>query len=90
MLARLGSANYTAAMKIIPLHDQLTDEIDAFLERHDMSDTLFGRLAMNDPAWLHRFRDGLMPRIDTVDHIRRFMAQYTSHPKRRACARACA
>jgi len=70
----------------------LLAEIDAFLHRVGMSDSALGKDALNDPAWVMRFRAGLDPRIGTVDQIRRFMAGYKPpvRPKQRADARAVA
>jgi len=75
-------------MKNTSLRDQLLAEIDAFLDKSGMTDTRFGVESLNDKAWLHRFRAGLSPTIDTVDKVRRFMHSYKLNPRRRAEARA--
>jgi len=64
--------------------EQLISEIEAFLERHQMYPTTFGRLAANDTALVSRLRNGASVRLDTADRLRKFMADYRPPKPRRA------
>ena len=66
----------------------LIDDIDAFIERHDMHTTVFSQLAMKDSAFLLRLKDGTEPSAPTIDKVRKFMAEYKGHTKRRPKSRS--
>lgn len=51
----------------------LLTEIDAFLARHAMAESRFGRDAVNDPHLLRRLRGGGDVTLTTVDRLRAFM-----------------
>jgi 2,4-dienoyl-CoA reductase-like NADH-dependent reductase (Old Yellow Enzyme family) len=48
-------------------------EIEAFLERSEISATAFGRLALNDPNFVHDVRAGRMPNLGLVGRVQAFM-----------------
>lgn len=52
------------------------DQIEAFLERTEMSPTAFGRLALKDPSFVRDLRDGRMPNLGLVDRVNKFMASH--------------
>jgi TnpA family transposase len=53
--------------------DTLLREIDAFCEREGMSETRFGRAALNDGHFLRRLREGGNITLRTVERVRAFM-----------------
>lgn len=54
--------------------EQLLLEIDAYLAEHGISQTQFGREALNDTAFVSRLRRGTDVRMETADRVRAFMA----------------
>ncbi len=64
----------------MPCHPLLTD-IDAFLRVHKLSDSAFGRQALNDWKLIRQLRAGRRLWPDTEDRVRGFMAGY--RPKAR-------
>ncbi len=67
----------------MPCHPLLTD-IDAFLRVHKLSDSAFGRQALNDWKLIRQLRAGRRLWPDTEDRVRGFMASY--RPRGRAGA----
>ena len=67
--------------------ETLIDDIDAFIERHDMHTTVFSQLAMNDSAFLLRLKAGTEPSAPTIDRVRKFMFEYKGHVRRRPKSR---
>ena len=65
----------------MPCHPILTD-IDAFLRVHKLSDSAFGRQALNDWKLIRQLRAGRRLWPDTEGRVRTFMAGY--RPKARA------
>lgn len=55
--------------------DQLVEKIEAFLYRHDMAPTRFGREATGNPNLLNDLRSGRSPSLRTVRKIAGFMAE---------------
>lgn len=53
--------------------DTLLREIDAFLERTGMTETRFGRAALNDGHFLRRLRQGGNITLRTVERVQAFM-----------------
>lgn len=67
------------------LADTLIEEVEAFLLRTSMPHTSFGKLYNGDPSFVTRLRRGRKVRIDTIDGVRTFMAEYkVIRPRRRA------
>jgi hypothetical protein len=62
--------------------DPLLAEIETFRASHGLSETRFGRLAVNDPSLLPSLKTGREPRRRTVERIRTFMLTYK--PEREA------
>jgi len=56
--------------------EQLLHDIETFLGRTGMAATTFGRLCLNDTAFVHRLRSGTDARLDTAERVRRFIAEY--------------
>lgn len=73
--------HHDAGMKT--LAQTVLDEVDAFLERHNMAATTLGRLAVNDGHAIHDLRRGGNCTIDRVDKLRQFMASYKPDGKPR-------
>jgi hypothetical protein len=67
--------------------DTLLAEIEAFLARHRMPETTFGKICLNDTAFVSRFRSGSDVRSRTADKLRQFMRDYKA-PKRVASGNA--
>jgi hypothetical protein len=67
----------------MPCHPLLTD-IDAFLRVHKLSDSAFGRHALNDWKLIRQLRAGRRLWPDTEGRVRGFMASY--QPRVRAGA----
>ena len=63
-------------------HIPLLDEIDTFVRINQLSESAFGRLAVNDWKLLRQLRAGRRMWPDTEDRVRTFMAGY--QPKFRA------
>jgi hypothetical protein len=59
-----------------PLRKQIISEIDSFLSRTEMPPTRLGMDAVGDANFVKRLRNGISPRIDTLDKLRRFMWTY--------------
>ena len=53
----------------------LLTEIEAFLKRHDMKPTVFGRACLNDGHLVRLLRNGKDISLSRADKIRRFMAE---------------
>ena len=68
--------------------DRLLADIEAFIQRSDMSATAFGEAAMRDRHLIRRLRAGGSVTLDTADAIRRFMAEYKRPLARRRRAEA--
>lgn len=63
--------------------DTLLNEVEAFLAKHSMAPATFGKLAVGDPAFVLRLRQGRNPRIDTAESVRQFIRDYRPPTKRR-------
>ena len=57
-------------------HIPLLDEIDTFVRINQLSESAFGRLAVNDWKLLRQLRAGRRMWPDTEDRVRGFMASY--------------
>ena len=55
----------------------LLREIELFCARHGMPPTRFGKLAMNDKAFVFALRAGRDVFTRTAAKVRRFMAEYS-------------
>jgi hypothetical protein len=68
----------------------LLDDINTFLERHELTERRFGELALNDKNLVADIRAGRSPSLNTADRIREFMMAYPNHepfvPRRKAAA----
>lgn len=65
--------------------DTLLREIDAFRQREGMTETRFGRAALNDGHFLRRLRHGGNITLRTVERVQAFMRDY-DQPRQRAAA----
>jgi predicted transcriptional regulator len=54
-------------------HDAFQQKLEDFLVRHNMGPTSFGKLAVNDSAFVFRVRKGRSPRLKQADKVMRFM-----------------
>lgn len=55
----------------------LLRKIEAFLRRHEMPATKFGRLAVKDPRFVLDLRNGREPRPATERRVEGFMEAYS-------------
>lgn len=51
-------------------------DVEAFLERHEMPPTTFGKLALKDPTFVFKLRNGRDCRGSTERDVRGFMENY--------------
>lgn len=65
----------------IPNHEQLLATVEAFVERHGMADTRFGRDAINNPNFISGLRKGVSPTLDTLTKVMAYMKRIDAeHP----------
>ena len=57
----------------------LLREIEDFCQRHSLSETRFGELAMNDKPFVSQLKAGRDLRGSTADRLRQFMADYDTN-----------
>lgn len=60
----------------LPTTQELVDAIDAFLKRHDMRPSRFGRAATGEPQLIDSLRRGRSPSLDTANRIAAFMVGF--------------
>jgi hypothetical protein len=61
---------------------QLLDEIERFLDDHEMSRTMFGKLAANDGKLVPRLEQySRATTLQTIDKVRDFMQNYVATPE---------
>lgn len=65
---------------MISSRELLLAEIEAFLKRHDMKPTVFGRSCLNDGHLVRLLRNGKDISLSRADRIRRFMAEKDEIP----------
>lgn len=56
--------------------EPLTNRIDAFCEKHELSEWQFGELALKDRHFVRQVRAGRDLRMSTVRRVEEFMAEY--------------
>lgn len=71
-------------MMITAPNQQLLSEVEAFIERHGISASRFGTLAMNNPSFVLRLRQGANVTSESVVRARTWMAEYAPPKPRRA------
>lgn len=60
----------------VPTHDELIERIERFCARHEMAESTFGRLAVNNPAFVSALRHpGRSPTLETLNRLAAFMAE---------------
>ncbi len=67
---------------MITERDKLLNDLAQFQAISGLSDTRIGELALSDPNWVFRFRDGADPKLGTVDRVRKFMREWRPAPPR--------
>lgn len=55
--------------------DQLIDRIAAFCLRHGMTESRFGRDALNNPAFVSGLREGKSPTLETLNKVASFIEE---------------
>lgn len=72
--------------------EKFLDEIEAFLEKHDIPASRFGMTVMGNPTFVFELRKGAQSKLSTVDKCRRYMAEFKSErrPTRRGSASVAA
>ncbi|WP_147291674.1 hypothetical protein [Sphingorhabdus pulchriflava] len=63
-------------LNFIPNDRQLLESIEAFIARHNMAPTRFGREAANEPAFIQSLRDGRAVTLKTANRLVAFMKQH--------------
>ena len=56
---------------------EFLDQIESFLEKHDIAPSTFGKTLMGDPTFVFHLREGRRPNIDTCAKIIRIL----EHPQ---------
>jgi hypothetical protein len=71
---------------------QLLADIDAFTAAFGMSESTFGRLAVNDGKFVARIRGGGNMTVPTMERVRAFMAKHKAEqcPRAKAILGLCA
>ncbi|MDF0540811.1 hypothetical protein PX699_00515 [Sphingobium sp. H39-3-25] len=59
----------------IPTRDEIIEAIDAFLLRHSMAPSRFGRLVTGEPQLLDSIRKGRSPSLNVLEKIRDFIRE---------------
>jgi len=59
----------------IPTLDEILQHIDAFLVRHDMAPSRFGRDAIGEASLIATMRSGRQPSLETLHRLKTFMAE---------------
>ncbi|SMF70650.1 hypothetical protein [Allosphingosinicella indica] len=59
----------------IPSDDELLAKIEAFLDRHAMPPTRFGRDATGEPQLIKSIREGRSPSLKVLQRLAAFMAE---------------
>lgn len=66
------------------IQDELLSEINAFVRKHGLSESGFGKIAMGDFGFVFDLRKGnRSPQIKTVERARDFMRTYSIPLKKR-------
>lgn len=78
-LDAMAHAKYSGPMST---REKFANDIAAFMARHGMNAETFGRLAMNDVAFVYRLRKGRNPSSLTIDKVSAFMDSYSKKKKR--------
>jgi hypothetical protein len=58
----------------IPTHAELVEQINSFLDRHQMAPSRFGRDALREPQFVLEVRAGRLPTLGTLRKLKAFMA----------------
>ncbi len=53
--------------------EKFLSDVEAFLAKTGMPPSIFGKKAVNDPAFVQRLREGIDPRKRTMDRVADFM-----------------
>jgi tRNA-dihydrouridine synthase len=59
-------------------HPDLVADINAFLEKHPMSEVTFGRKAMGDPHFVRDVKATRLLRPETLERVRAFMEGFAA------------
>ena len=80
---RLDTADRLLAfMGKSPIGPAFRSEVEAFLDVTRTKPYLFGQLAAGDPSFVARLREGVSPRLDTVQRVREWMAKNCGEAER--------
>ena len=60
----------------LPDRDKFLQDVEAFLEKHQMRHTVFGEKVMKNPAMMTHYRSGRCPNLETAKKIYDWMAEY--------------
>lgn len=60
----------------IPTMPQILESIEAFLKRHDMPPSTFGREANREPQLIKSMREGRSPSHRVLERVFAFMAEH--------------
>ena len=67
-----------------PLGPAFRAEVDTFLGLTRIKDYLLGMEAVGDPTFVSRLREGVSPRLGTVERVRRWIADHCGDAERKA------
>ena len=65
--------------------EEFIADVEAFMARHDITPTTFGKEALNDPNFVPDIRGGRKPGLGSVDRVYDFMRRYTQAMENPPC-----
>lgn len=66
----------------IPTEAELLDHIRAFLDRHEMAPTTFGRRATGEPQLISSIESGRSPSLKVVQRVMAFIEECDADPEK--------
>ena len=58
------------------MQKQLIADVETFCKSHEISGAKFGELAVGDASFWFKLSRGRVPKLDTYEKVRNFMATY--------------
>lgn len=71
--------SHVIPLAIMTAQSQLVAEIEAFLRNRKISESTFGRLAVNDGKFMKRMRSGGNLTVKTIERVREYIRIHAEH-----------
>jgi hypothetical protein len=55
--------------------EKFLEKVEQFIAKHEIAPSTFGRIAMADPSFVFKLRQGRSPSLDVFDKVSALMAQ---------------